>query len=432
VKDYKESLMLDIKLIREAPDKVKAGIAKKGADTKLIDDVLFADAKRRGIIGQVETLKAEINKVSGEIAKMKKEGKDAASIIVSMKQTSDRIKAFDVELAAIETELNLKVMVIPNIPNDAVPVGPETANKEVSHWGKKPVFDFKPKPHWDIAEVLDIIDNQRAAKITGSRFTLYKGMGALMERALINFMLDVQTRENGYTEVSTPLLVNRDTMTGTGQLPKFEADLFKLDDPDYFLIPTAEVPVTNIHKDEILSEKNLPVYYTAYSPCFRKEAGAYGKDIKGIVRMHQFNKVELVKFTHPSTSYEELEKLLLNAEEILKRLKLHYRVVLLATGDLSFSSAKTYDIEAWHAGGDRFWEVSSCSNFEDFQARRARIKFRDKDNKTQFVHTLNGSGLATSRLLPAIIENYQTKEGEVVVPEVLKPYMGGVEIIKKK
>ena len=257
-------------------------------------------------------------------------------------------------------------------------------------------------------------------------------MGALMERALINFMLDVQTRENGYTEVSTPLLVNRDTMTGTGQLPKFEADLFKLDDPDYFLIPTAEVPVTNIHKDEILSEKNLPVYYTAYSPCFRKEAGAYGKDIKGIVRMHQFNKVELVKFTHPSTSYEELEKLLLNAEEILKRLKLHYRVVLLATGDLSFSSAKTYDIEAWHAGGDRFWEVSSCSNFEDFQARRARIKFRDKDNKTQFVHTLNGSGLATSRLLPAIIENYQTKEGEVVVPEVLKPYMGGVEIIKKK
>jgi len=425
--------MLDIKLIRENPDAVKKGIARKGADTKLVDAVLEIDKKRRAIIQEVEILKAKVNTVSSEVAKMKKEGKDASGVIAEMKSVSDKIKALDTELMGVEAELNSKSMVIPNMPHKSVPDGNEAAfNKEILKWGEKPKYDFKPKPHWEIGEHLNILDNERAAKVTGARFTFYRGMGALMERALINFMLDVQTRENGYTELMPPILVNRDSMTGTGQLPKFEDDSFKLTDPDFFLIPTAEVPVTNIHKDETLKEKDLPIYYTAYTPCFRKEAGAHGKDMKGIVRMHQFNKVELVKFCHPDTSYDELEKLLKNAESILQKLKLHYRVVLLCTGDMSFASAKTYDIEVWHPGGDRYWETSSCSNFEEFQARRARIKFKDKENKTRFVHTLNGSGLATSRLLPAILEAYQTKDMEVVIPEVLRPYMGGVDRITKK
>jgi len=321
---------------------------------------------------------------------------------------------------------------VPNLPADDVPVGKdERQNIVVSTWGTLPEFDFKPKPHWEIAEYLDILDNKRAAKITGSRFTLYKGPGAMLERALINFMLDMHF-ENGYKEIFPPLLVNRDTMTGTGQLPLLEDDMFKTQDPEYFLIPTSEVPLINIHKDEILKEKELPIYYTAYTPCFRKEAGSYGKDLKGIVRTHQFNKVELIKFTHPDTSYEELEKLVKNAEIILQKLGLHYRVVLLCTGDMSFASSKTYDIEVWHAGSEKYWEVSSCSNCTDFQARRARIKFKDKNNKLHFVHTLNGSGLATSRLMPAIIENYQTKDMEIIIPEVLRPYMHNIDKISKK
>lgn len=425
--------MLDIKLIRENKESVKNEIAKKGINPSIIDEIFNIDIKRREKIQEVENLKAEINRASGEIARLKKEGKNTDDIIKSMKETSDKIKKMDEELAVIEDEFIKKMLLVPNIPHESVPYGrDETANVIVRHWGEKPEFKFKPKPHWEIAEFLDILDDKRAAKITGARFTLYKGMGALLERALINFMLDVQTKEHGYTEIIPPLLVNRDTMTGTGQLPKLEDDMFKVTEPDYFLIPTSEVPLVNIHKDEILKEKDLPLKYTAYTPCFRKEAGSYGKDMKGIVRLHQFNKVELIKFTQPEASYDELEKLLNNAEEILKRLNLHYRVVLLCTGDMSFASAKTYDIEVWHSGTERYWETSSCSNCTDFQARRARIKYRAKDGKSYFVHTLNGSGLATSRLLPAIIENYQTENMEVIIPEVLRPYTGGIDKITKK
>lgn len=425
--------MIDIKLIRENKEFVKNGISKKNVNPLIIDEILEIDEKRREKIKEVETLKAENNKVSAEIAKLKKEGKDTAEIIQKMREVSDKIKKLDDELLLIEEEFNKKMLIVPNMPHESVPTGKdETSNIVVRIVGEKPNFNFKPKPHWEIAEYLDILDDKRASKITGARFTLYKGLGALLERALINFMLDVQTKEHGYTEIIPPLLVNRDTMTGTGQLPKLEDDMFKTVEPDYFLIPTSEVPLINMHKDEILKEKDLPLKYTAYTPCFRKEAGSYGKDMKGIVRMHQFNKVELIKFTHPDTSYDELEKLLSDAEEILKRLKLHYRVVLLCSGDMSFASAKTYDIEVWHSGVERYWETSSCSNCSDFQARRARIKFRAKDNKTYYVHTLNGSGLATSRLLPAILENYQTENMEVLVPEVLKPYMGGIDKITKR
>ena len=425
--------MFDIKLIRENPEQVKENLKKKKADLSLVDEALALDRSRRDIIGEVEKLKAENNKVSGEIAKMKKDGRDASAIITEMKVMSDRIKSLDTELSKIGAELNTKLLYIPNIPNESVPVGDdEKANVIVRHWGAKPAFDFTPKPHWEIAEYLDILDDKRSVKVTGARFVIYKGLGALLERALINFMLDVQTRENGYTEIMPPILINRDSMTGTGQLPKFENDAFKLTEPDYFLAPTAEVPVTNIHKDEVLAEKDLPICYTAYTPCFRKEAGSYGKDMKGIVRMHQFNKVELVKFVRPEDSYAELEKLTLNAESILQKLNLHYRVMLLSTGDMTFASAKTYDLEVWHPGADRFWETSSCSNFEDFQARRARIRFKDKDGKVRLVHTLNGSGLATSRLFPAIIESFQTRDMEVIIPEILRPYMGGIDRITKK
>ncbi len=425
--------MHDIKVLRETPDKIKEGISKKGVNTKIVDEALEIDGKRRVVLQEVEKLKAENNKVSGDIAKMKREGKDTAGIIASMKKVTDKIKELDEELAKIEEEFNKKMVWIPNIPHSDVPVGKdETSNVIVSQWGEKANFGFKPKPHWEIAEYLDILDSARAAKITGARFTLYKGAGALLERALINFMLDVHTREHNYTEIIPPILVNRDSMLGTAQLPKLEPDMFKVVEPDYFLIPTAEVPVTSIHKDEILKEKDLPVYYTAYTPCFRKEAGSYGKDMKGIVRMHQFNKVELVKLVHPDASYNELEKLLKDACVIPQRLGLHYRVAALSTGDLSFASAKTYDIEIWHPGGERYWEVSSCSNFEDFQARRLKIRFKDRENKVRFVHTLNGSGLATSRLLPAILEVYQTENMEVIIPEVLRPYMAGIDKIKKK
>jgi len=344
---------------------------------------------------------------------------------------SDRIKALDEELKKTDEELDAIVMTIPNIPHASVVCGKGSEdNPVVRTWGEKPAFAFTPKPHWEIGEALNILDFARGAKITGARFTLYRGLGARLERAIFNFMLDLHTAEHGYTEVLTPFMVNRQSMTGTGQLPKFEEDLFRIDKVDYFLIPTAEVPVTNIHREEILAEKELPIRYVAYSPCFRAEAGTYGKDTRGLIRQHQFNKVELVKFTRPEDSYEELEKLTLNAEEVLKRLKIPYRVVSLCTADLGFSSAKTYDLEAWLPGQDAYREISSCSNFEDFQARRASIRFRrNEGGKVEFVHTLNGSGLAVGRTLVAILENYQLHDGSIVIPEALRPYMGGVDRI---
>ncbi|HPI03737.1 MAG TPA: serine--tRNA ligase, partial [Candidatus Goldiibacteriota bacterium] len=349
--------MLDIKLIRENPDAVKASLAKKGVKPESIDEVLAVDLKRRDIIGTVESLKAENNKKNPEIAKLKKEGKDASALLAEMKAASEKVKSLDADLAKLDEELNIKLLYIPNMPDESVPSGADAeANVKTSEWGAKKGFSFKPKTHWEIAEHLGILDPERAAKVTGARFVFYKGAGARLERALINFMLDVQTGENGYTELFPPILVNRESMTGTGQLPKFEEDSFKLTEPSYFLVPTAEVPVTNFHRDEILPEKNLPVCYAAYTPCFRKEAGSYGKDMKGIVRMHQFNKVELVKFTTPESSFDELEKLLKDAESILQKLNLHYRVMLLCTGDMTFSSAKTYDIEVWHEGAARYWE----------------------------------------------------------------------------
>ena len=424
--------MLDIKLIRDNPAAVKASLAKKGVKPEAVDEVLAIDIKRREIIGTVEAIKAENNKKNPDIARLKKEGKDATALLAEMKTASDKIKTMDAELSKLDEELTLKLLYIPNMPDESVPLGAdETANVETSQWGQKKSFSFKPKPHWEIAEHLGILDSERAVKVTGARFVFYKGAGARLERALINFMLDTQTGANGYTELLPPILVNRESMTGTGQLPKFEEDSFKLTNPNFFLTPTAEVPVTNIHRDEILAEKSLPICYAAYTPCFRKEAGSYGKDMKGIVRMHQFNKVELVKFTTPESSYDELEKLLKDAESILQKLDLHYRVMLLSTGDMTFSSAKTYDIEVWHEGAGRYWETSSCSCFTDYQARRARIRFKDKENKTRHVHTLNGSGLATSRLLPAILETYQTENMEVIIPEALRPYMGGMEKITK-
>jgi seryl-tRNA synthetase len=324
-------------------------------------------------------------------------------------------------------------MTIPNIPHESVVYGKGADdNPVIRTWGEKPLFPFPPKPHWEIGENLNILDFARAAKITGARFTLYRGMGALLERALINFMLDLHTTEHGYTEMLPPFMVNVNSMTGTGQLPKFADDLFKVEKTDYFLIPTAEVPITNIHREEILNEKDMPIYYTAYTPCFRSEAGSYGKDTRGLIRQHQFNKVEMVKFTTPETSYDELEKLTLNAEEVLKRLNIHYRTVSLCTGDLGFSSAKTYDVEAWLPGQKTYREISSCSNFEDFQARRASIRFRRSNGKVEFVHTLNGSGLAVGRTVVAVLENYQQPNGDAAIPEALKPYMKGIDRITAK
>lgn len=419
--------MLDLKFIRENLEVVKNKLSQRNLEIDL-DHIIEIDQKRREIIQEVETLRNERNTVSEIIAATKKEKKDASAEISRMKEVSQKIKEVDTTREEIEATLRDLLLRIPNLPDETVKEGKDPSdNIEVKRWGEPPQFDFEPKPHWEIGEKLGILDFERGAKITGARFTLLKGAGALMERSLINFMLDLHTREHTYQEVFPPILVNRTSMTGTGQLPKFEDDLFRLVDPDYFLIPTAEVPVTNIHQEEIIEGKNLPLYYTAYTPCFRKEAGAYGKDTRGIIRQHQFNKVELVKFTTPDTSYQELEALLNNAEEVLKRLKLHYRVVNLCTGDLGFSAAKTYDIEVWLPSQKEYKEISSCSNFTDFQARRANIRYRPEPKaKPQFVHTLNGSGLAIGRTLVAIIENYQQKDGSVLVPEVLKPYMGGM------
>ena len=363
--------------------------------------------------------------MSEEIGRLKKQKQDAADLLKEMKGVSSEIKELDEQLRELEEKTMGFLLEVPNIPHETVPVGrDETKNIEIRKHGEPPEFDFKPLNHWDIAEMNDIVDFQRASKLAGARFAILKGAGAKLERALMNFMLDLNT-SSGYKEIFPPILVNRQSMTGTGQLPKFESDLFRVADSDFFLIPTAEVPVTNIHRDEILNESDLPIYYTAFTPCFRREAGSYGKDTRGLIRQHQFNKVELVKFTRPEDSYDELERLTSNAEEVLKKLGLHYRVVVLCTGDLGFSATKTYDIEVWLPGQDRYREISSCSNFVDYQARRADIRFRREGKKgTEFVHTLNGSSLAIGRTMVAVLENYQQKDGSVMIPEVLRPYMG--------
>jgi seryl-tRNA synthetase len=383
-------------------------------------------------IQAVELLKAKKNAASKEIARRKKENKDTADIMAEMKSISVQIDDLDNFIIKCEQELEMFLLQIPNIPHLSVPAGKTSEdNVEVKRHGEIPKFTFTPREHSEIGDMLGILDFERAGKLAGARFVLYKGHGALLERALINFMLDIHTRENGYTEVLPPFMVNRACMTGTGQLPKFEEDLFKIEGWEHFLIPTAEVPVTNMYRDEILKEGELPLRYTAYTPCFRKEAGSYGKDVKGLIRQHQFNKVELVKFAKPETSYDELEKLTLDAEKILQKLGLPYRVVALCTGDLGFASAKTYDIEVWLPGQGKYREISSCSNFEDFQARRANIRYKPKDGgKPRFVHTLNGSGLAVGRTLVAILENYQQEDGSVMIPETLRPYMGGLERIE--
>ncbi|MBA4416304.1 MAG: serine--tRNA ligase [Syntrophus sp. (in: bacteria)] len=415
--------MIDPKIIREKTEIVYESMINRGApfdSGKLLD----VDEKRRKLIQESEKMKNEKNELSNEIAKLRKSGVDTSLKIEDMRALGKDIETLEQDLRSAEQEWENMVLLIPNIPHYSVPVGKgDEDNKVVKVWGEKPVFDFEPLAHWDIGEKLDILDFKRAAKITGSRFTLYKSFGALLERALINFMLDLHTREHGYIEVLPPFMVNRESMTNTGQLPKFEEELFKLEGIDYFLIPTAEVPVTNIHSNEILKEDELPIKYVAYTPCFRKEAGAHGKDTRGLTRQHQFNKVELVKFALPENSYDELEGLLLDAEDVLKKLNIHYRVSALCTGDMGFSSSKTYDIEVWLPGQNIYREISSCSNFGSFQARRAKIRYRKGTGKTEFAHTLNGSGLAIGRTVMAVMENYQTQDGSISVPDVLRPYM---------
>ena len=425
--------MLDAKYIREHLEEVRDRIALRGQAVNF-DQFLLIDGERRKNLQEWERLRALQKKVSDEVSKKKKEGQEASELIAEMKKVSQEMKELDVVVQEKEKALQDFLLIVPNLPHSSVPVGKDSSdNVEVRRWGEIPGFDFEPKPHWDIGEALGILDFKTGAKLAGARFTLYLDLGAKLERALINFMLDLHTREHGYREVLPPFMVNRTTMTGTGQLPKFEEELFKVEGTDYFLIPTAEVPVTNIHQDEVLEEGVLPLYYTAYTPCFRKEAGSYGKDVRGLIRQHQFNKVELVKVTKPENSYDELEKLTSNAEEVLRRLNIPYRVITLCTGDLGFSAAKTYDIEVWLPGQDAFKEISSCSNCEDFQARRAKIRYRiSGKSKTEYVHTLNGSGLAVGRALIAILENYQQADGSVLIPEVLRPYMHGVERIEKK
>ncbi len=416
--------MLDIKFIRENPEIVKKSLKDRNLKLNL-DEVISLDAERRQILQEAEALKAEKNKSS-------KGGKPTPEIITRMKQISQKISDFDIKVEEIDSQCSILLLNIPNIPHNSIPVGPPEANKVVREWGEKPKFVYKPKTHLELGHDLDILDFPRSSKISGSGFCLFKGLGAKLERALINFMLDLHTKEHGYKEVFPPFLVNRESMTGTGQLPKLEEDMYRLKDDDLFLIPTAEVPVTNIHRDEIIEEENLPLYYTAYTACFRREAGSYGKDTKGLMRVHQFDKVELVKFVKPENSFDELEALLNNAETVLQKLGLPYRVLMLATGDISFAASKCYDIEAWASGIEKNLEVSSCSNFTDFQARRANIKYRPKERKKpEFVHTLNGSGVAMARIVIAIMENYQNEDGSITIPEVLRPYMDGRGKIEK-
>ena len=416
--------MLDARFIKENADAVKEALKKRNYEFPL-SDFLAIEEKRMAVMREVEELRNRRNVVSEEIGRLKRQKEDASAQLEEMKTVAEKIKSLDDRLRAVEEETRALILTIPNIPHESVPVGrDENENVEVRKWGSPRQFDFEPLNHWDIAEALDIIDFDRASKISGARFALMKGAGARLERSLMNLMLDTNTSK-GYKEVFPPIIVNRESMTGTGQLPKFEMELFRIADPEFYLIPTAEVPVTNIHRDEILKETDLPIYYTAYTPCFRREAGSYGKDTRGMIRQHQFNKVEMVKFVKPEDSHSELEKLTGNAEEILQKLGLPYRVVALCTGDLGFSSAKTYDLEVWLPGQNKYREISSCSNFGDFQARRANIRFKREGKKgTEFVHTLNGSGLAIGRTVVAILENYQQKDGSVVIPEALRPYMG--------
>ncbi|MCU0651618.1 MAG: serine--tRNA ligase [Candidatus Omnitrophica bacterium] len=421
--------MLDLKFIRENQDLLKKSLSDRGLTLDL-DNLFKSDEKRRKVLSELEALRQEKNLANDEITALLKAKVDAKPKIASMKEISLKIGKLEVDLKEIEVELDKVTLNIPNIPHDSIPRGDATCNKIVRTWGEPPKLNFKPKTHIELAQKLDIIDLGRATKITGTNFILYKGLGAKLERALINFMLDLHTKKHGYTEIFPPFLVNRASMTGTGQLPKLEEDMYRLKDDDLFLIPTAEVPVTNIFRDETLDEDKLPIYYVAYSACFRREAGSYGKDTKGLTRVHQFDKVEMVKFVRPETSYDELEKLVGNAEAVLQALGLPYRVVMLATKDLSFSASKCYDLEAYAVGVDKWLEVSSCSNFENFQARRANIKFRRKETKkTEFLHTLNGSGVAMARTVIAILENYQQEDGSILIPEVLRPYLDGRERI---
>jgi len=424
--------MLDIRYIRENLEEVEARLKTRGGAIAL-GSFRDLDQQRRELLQESETLKALRNKVSEEISKVRDKSQ-VQDQITEMREVGQKIKVLDEDLNKIEELVQAIIFTIPNLPSRLTPIGAsEEENVEIRKWGTPGSFPFTPKPHWEIGEALGILDFERGAKITGARFTLSKGDGARLERALINFMLDLHTTRHGYTEMLPPFIVNRESMTGTGQLPKFEEDLFHLDGTEYFLIPTAEVPVTNIHREEILRGSDLPLCYTAYTPCFRKEAGSYGKDTRGLIRQHQFNKVELVKFVAPETSYQELEQLLDNAEEVLRLLELPYRVVELCTGDIGFSAARTFDIEVWLPGQNTYREISSCSNFEDFQARRAKIRFKqDEKAKPEFVHTLNGSGLAVGRTLVAILENFQQADGTVTIPAALRPYLGGQERIGQK
>jgi seryl-tRNA synthetase len=422
--------MLDLKFIRNHIETVRVMLENRGYDLD-ISAFEAVDKKRRDLLPELESLRHRRNTVSEKIASMKRHGEDASSRIEEMKKVAAEIKDKEAILSQIDDELKPILMVIPNVPHESVVVGAdESCNPVIRTWGDLMERDFKALSHWEIGENLGVLDFARASKLAGARFALYRGPGAMLERALISFMLDIHTKEHGYVEVLPPFMVNSASMTGTGQLPKFEEDLFKIADWDLYLIPTAEVPVTNIHREEILQEASLPIYYVSYTPCFRSEAGSYGKDTRGLIRQHQFNKVELVKFCVPENSYEELEKLTCDAEEILKRLELPYRVVSLCTGDLGFSAAKTYDLEVWLPGQDLYREISSCSNFEDFQSRRANIRYKRKGRSgTELVHTLNGSGLAVGRTLVAVLENYQQKDGSVTIPDALRPYMNGITSI---
>lgn len=426
--------MLDMKVFRNELERVEQALINRGAPADGVRRFPALDERRRAMLQETEALKNRRNTVSQEVARKKKAGEDAEALIAEMRQVGDRIKQLDEEIRGVEEALQELVLAVPNIPHESVPVGAsEDDNVEIRRVGEPPGFPFAPKAHWEIGEALGILDFEAAAKVTGSRFVFYKGLGARLERALIQFMMDLHSDRHGYTEMIPPFIINRGSLYGTGQLPKFEEDLFKLADTDYYLAPTAEVPVTNYHRDDILAAEDLPKAYVAYSPCFRSEAGSAGRDTRGIIRQHQFNKVELVKLVKPEDSYAELESLTADAEAVLRLLGLPYRVITLCTGDLGFSSAKTYDLEVWLPHSGTYREISSCSNFEDFQARRANIRFRREPGaKPEFVHTLNGSGLAVGRTVAAILENFQQEDGSVVIPEPLRPYMGGLERIEKK
>ena len=417
--------MLDIKVIREHEDTVRQALANRGITTEHLDAVTAADKERRRLVTEVENLKNQRNVVSKEIGALKGKGQDTSEKQKAMRELGDRIQQMDAQVRDLEARMRESVLRLPNLPHSSLPVGDASHNKVVRTWGQPRTFTFKPKGHVELGEKLGLFDFERATRMSGSGFPLYTGLGARLERALINFMLDLHVREHGYTEVSPPFVVNSASMTGTGQLPKLAEDMYHVTADDLWLIPTAEVPVTNIYRDEIL-DRPLPLYLTAYTPCFRREAGAAGKETRGLIRVHQFDKVEMVKFVDPSTSYDELENLVTQAEDVLQRLGLHYRVLMLSTGDISFAAAKCYDIELWAPGQDAWLEVSSCSNFESFQARRANIRYRRPDGKVDFIHTLNGSGVALARLVVAIIENGQQADGSIVLPEAIVPYMGGV------